>query len=67
MKVLWTLPAVNDLESIQNFIAKDSELYATSFIEKILYSVEKLDKFPFKQLQNLQKIIEEANYLKEGL
>ena len=46
MKVLWTEPAVNDLEAIRDYIARDSELYAASFIEKILFSVDNLVDLP---------------------
>ncbi|MBC8181400.1 type II toxin-antitoxin system RelE/ParE family toxin [candidate division KSB1 bacterium] len=46
MKVRWTEPAIDDLESIRTYIARDSELYATSFIEKILHAVDKLENFP---------------------
>jgi len=46
MKVEWTKPAVNDLDSIHEFIGRDSKLYADSFIEKILNTVDKLEDFP---------------------
>ena len=46
MKVEWTEPAVNDLDSIHDFIGRDSKLYADSFIEKILNTVDKLGNFP---------------------
>lgn len=55
MKITWTLPAIDDLESIRDYIAKDSELYATSFIEKIISSVEKLVSYP-----KIGRIIPEA-------
>ena len=55
MKITWTLPAVDDLESIRDYIAKDSELYATSIIEKIISSVEKLIAYP-----KIGRIIPEA-------
>jgi len=46
MKIEWTKPALSDLESIHNYIKKDSEYYATRFIEKIIEAIEKLEKFP---------------------
>ena len=46
MKIVWTEPAIADLESIHEYIARDSEYYANRFIEKIIKSVEKLQKFP---------------------
>lgn len=35
MKVEWTKPALLDLESIRDYIRRDSEYYASRFIEKI--------------------------------
>lgn len=46
MTVEWTEPAVSDLEGIRDFIARDSEYYATRFVEKIIEAVESLQKFP---------------------
>ncbi len=46
MKVEWTEPAVSDLEGVRDFIARDSEYYATRFVEKIIEAVESLQKFP---------------------
>ncbi len=59
MKVLWSAPAVEDLESIGDYIARDSEYYANSFVEKIIYAVEKLDNFPM-----LGRVIPEVNHPK---
>ena len=46
MKIEWTEPATFDMDSIRNYIAKDSEYYATRFVERIIKGVEKLKKFP---------------------
>jgi len=46
MKVFWTDPAISDLEAIQDYIARDSELYASDFIASILDEVERLESFP---------------------
>jgi len=46
MKIKWTIPAFDDLESIREYIGRDSEVYATSFIEKVLQAVEVLEEFP---------------------
>ncbi|MBD3419347.1 MAG: type II toxin-antitoxin system RelE/ParE family toxin [Chitinivibrionales bacterium] len=56
MKIQWTIPAVNDLESIRDYIARDSELYAASFIEKILGIVDLLNDSP-----EIGRIVPEAN------
>lgn len=45
-KLIWTNPAVFDLETIHNFIAHDSEYYATSFIEELISQPEELIEFP---------------------
>ena len=46
MKIKWTVPAVDDLESIREYIGRDSKVYATSFVEKILNAVDVLEDFP---------------------
>lgn len=46
MKIIWTEPAILDLETIKEYIAKDSEYYASRFVEKVIYAVEKLIGFP---------------------
>ncbi|MCK5739515.1 type II toxin-antitoxin system RelE/ParE family toxin [bacterium] len=56
MNIQWTIPAVNDLEAIRDYIACDSELYAASVVEKILNSVEVLLDFPM-----IGRIVPEAN------
>ena len=46
MKIEWTEPAISDLDSIRDYIARDSEYYADIFIEKIITAVENLEEFP---------------------
>lgn len=46
MKIEWTEPAVADLESIRDYIKKDSEYYASRFVERIIEAVENLKRFP---------------------
>ena len=46
MKLVWTEPAVIDLESIRDYISKDSEHYASLFVEKVITAVEKVAVFP---------------------
>jgi len=46
MKIVWTEPALCDLEDIRDYIRKDSEFYARRFVEKIFAAVEKLGRFP---------------------
>lgn len=56
MKIIWTDPAIQDLEAIRDFIARDSEYYAVDFIEKILESVDTLYDLP-----NIGRIAPEAD------
>ena len=35
MKIRWTIPADEDLDSIFQHISRDSEYYASNFIEEI--------------------------------
>jgi len=46
MRIEWTQPALLDLENIRDYIGRDSEYYATRFIEKIIEAVEGLEDFP---------------------
>ena len=46
MNIRWTEPAVLDLESIRDFISRDSEYYAVEFTTKIIDAVEKLYLLP---------------------
>lgn len=46
MKIEWAEPAVTDLESIREYIGKDSEYYAARFISRIIVAVERLTHSP---------------------
>lgn len=46
MRINWTEPALEDLEAIQAYIAKDSSFYARQFIERIFDASTKLESFP---------------------
>ncbi len=46
MTILWTDPSLDDLRAIRDYIAKDSETYAVSFIESILSAAEQLAVLP---------------------
>lgn len=56
MKILWTDPAIEDLQNLHGYIAKDSEVYASSFVERIILAVEKLANFP-----RLGRVVPEAD------
>ncbi|MEK7242318.1 MAG: type II toxin-antitoxin system RelE/ParE family toxin [Planctomycetota bacterium] len=58
MKIEWTEPALSDLEGIRDYIKKDSEYYATRFVERIIKAVETLEKFP-KMGRNVPEAEEE--------
>ena len=44
--VVWTAPAVDDLESIRDYIARDSEVYANAMLLEIFEAVDRLESFP---------------------
>lgn len=46
MKIYWTDNAIQDLSEIKAYIARDSELYAIRFIEKLINGIENLSIFP---------------------
>ena len=44
--IVWTDPAVSDLNALRDYISRDSPYYANSFISEIFSSVERLARFP---------------------
>lgn len=46
MKVLWTKPAFLDLQSIKEYIARDSVYYSEKFMMDIIKATERLSQFP---------------------
>jgi toxin ParE1/3/4 len=45
-RIVWTEPAVADLEAIRAYIARDNEVYAEATVLRILESVERLEQYP---------------------
>lgn len=46
IRVEWTEPAISDLKNIQNYIARDSAVYADAVVERLIFSVDRLVSFP---------------------
>ena len=46
MKLVWSEPALTDIESIRDYIRRDSEFYASRFINRIIETVETLVELP---------------------
>jgi plasmid stabilization system protein ParE len=46
MKLVWSEPALADIESIRDYIRHDSEFYASRFVNRILDAVESLTALP---------------------
>jgi toxin ParE1/3/4 len=46
MKIIWTEPAVRDLRELHAYIARDSEVYASGFVERIILATELLVEHP---------------------
>ncbi len=45
-RIVWSPEAVEDIESIAEYIEKDSQFYAKAVVNKIFQSTEKLKEFP---------------------
>src|SRR5437870_4173759 len=45
-KVIWTLPAVEEVREIRDYIAKDSPRYAFAFLKNIFQVSRSLKTFP---------------------
>ena len=46
MKVVWTDEALEDLKLIDEYISRDSKVYASRQVERILAHEENINKFP---------------------
>lgn len=46
MRINWTDPALDDLDALFAYIAKDAPGYAQSFIAQIMAAVDRLETFP---------------------
>ena len=46
MKIVWTAPALRDLEAIGDYIARDNRAAAADTVTNILESVDNLVTFP---------------------
>ncbi|MCX7428235.1 MAG: type II toxin-antitoxin system RelE/ParE family toxin [Planctomycetia bacterium] len=46
MRVFWTGRAAADLQAIRDYIASDSEFYASRFVDRLFRSTGVLRKFP---------------------
>ena len=46
MKLVWSEPALADIESIRDYIRRDSEFYAGRFINRIIETVESIVELP---------------------
>jgi len=45
-RIVWTEPAVKDLESIHAYISRDSRYYADAFLAELIASTDRLQHFP---------------------
>lgn len=45
-EIIWTETALNDINSIAEYISLDSVFYAKQFVQKIFLAAKKLEKFP---------------------
>lgn len=46
MLINWTDPALDDLDAIFAYIAKDAPGYAQSFISQVMGAIDRLEAFP---------------------
>jgi len=45
-RVIWTRQAVEDVQAIQAYVARDSERYASLLTERLVAAVGRLESFP---------------------
>ena len=46
MRLIWSPQAVEDVEAIRSYVARDSEQYANLLVERIVAAVDRLAAFP---------------------
>ena len=46
MEIVWSDPAIKDLDALHEYIARDSLHYADAFVSKIFTTVDRLERFP---------------------
>lgn len=46
-RVVWTRQAVEDVEAIKAYVARDSERYAGLLAERLVAAVDRLELFPY--------------------
>ena len=46
MRLEWTEPAVNSLQAIHDYIARDQPFYAARFVDRLTVAAERLVDFP---------------------
>ncbi len=46
MRLIWSPQAVEDIEAIRSYVARDSEHYANLLVERIVAAVDRLEAFP---------------------
>jgi len=56
-KLIWSPQAIEDVDAIAEYIARDSLIYAESTVERIIQSPEKLCQFP-----KLGRVVPEKNH-----
>jgi addiction module RelE/StbE family toxin len=56
MKIVWTEPALKDLRELHAYIARDSEVYASGFVERIILAAERLVDHP-----QMGRVVPETN------
>jgi len=56
MKIIWSEPAIKDLDNLKLYIAQDSKQYALIFINKIIKTTEEILNFP-----EIGRIVPERN------
>ena len=46
VRIIWTEFALEDLQSIHEYISKDSKRYADRYVDKLIDRVSQLENFP---------------------
>lgn len=68
VKVVWSNLAIDDLKAIHDYISRDSKIYASKFVARIIARVDQLEQHPMSgrivpefESESIRELIE-GNY-----
>jgi plasmid stabilization system protein ParE len=71
IRLVWSPQAIEDVEAVRSYVARDSEQYANLLVERILAAVDRLEPFPLSGRvvpevgdESLREVVHSASLLR---